>query len=87
MERQTIAANFWVAPDKVRRNGLAPINVTITHNGQRCLFCHKAHLVEWVLCSVLQDYGHLQNNENILQNVCFCRIYSLTLCVSHISTP
>lgn len=38
MERQTIAANFWVAPSKVRRNGLAPINVTITRNGKRASF-------------------------------------------------
>lgn len=38
MERQTIAANFWVAPSKVRRNGLAPINATITRNGQRASF-------------------------------------------------
>lgn len=38
MERQTIAANFWVAPSKVRRNGLAPINVTISRNGQRASF-------------------------------------------------
>ena len=38
MERQTIAANFWVAPSKVRKNGLAPINATITRNGQRASF-------------------------------------------------
>lgn len=38
MERQTIAANFWVAPSNVRKNGLAPINATITRNGQRASF-------------------------------------------------
>lgn len=35
MEKTTLAANFWVSPSKARKNGLAPINLTITLNGQR----------------------------------------------------
>ena len=35
MERRTYAINFWVSPSKARKNGKAPINITITLNGQR----------------------------------------------------
>ena len=38
MERHTFTTNFWVSPSKIRKNGLAPINATITLNGQRASF-------------------------------------------------
>jgi len=38
MERRTYAINFWVSPSKARKNGKAPINITITLNGQRASF-------------------------------------------------
>ena len=38
MERHTFTTNFWVSPSKVRKNGLAPINATITLNGERSSF-------------------------------------------------
>lgn len=42
MEKVTFASNFWVAPSKVRKNGKAPINMTITLNGERASFStHK----------------------------------------------
>lgn len=42
MERTTFASNFWVAPSKVRKNGLSPINLTITLNGEKAsLSTHK----------------------------------------------
>lgn len=42
MEKVTFASNFWVAPSKARKNGKAPINMTITLNGERASFStHK----------------------------------------------
>lgn len=38
MERHTYTINFWVSPSNARKNGTAPINVTITLNGQRASF-------------------------------------------------
>lgn len=38
MERHTFTTNFWVSQSKIRKNGLAPINATITLNGQRASF-------------------------------------------------
>ena len=38
MERHTFTTKFWVSPSKIRKNGLAPINATITLNGQRASF-------------------------------------------------
>ena len=38
MERHTYTINFWVSPSKARKNGKAPINITITLNGQRASF-------------------------------------------------
>ena len=38
MERHTFTTNFLVSPSKVRKNGLAPINATITLNGERASF-------------------------------------------------
>ena len=42
MEKTTFASIFWVAPSKVRKSGKAPINMTITLNGERASFStHK----------------------------------------------
>lgn len=42
MERSTLSINFWVSPSKVRKNGKAPVMLTITLNGQRSsLSIHK----------------------------------------------
>ena len=42
MEKQTFTTNFWVSPSKTRKNGKAPINMTITLNGERASFStHK----------------------------------------------
>jgi len=49
MKRSTFAANFWVSPSKSRKNGLCPINATITLNGERASFStHKyIHPDDW----------------------------------------
>lgn len=42
MERSTLSLNFWVSPSKARKNGKAPINLTVTLNGQRAsMSTHK----------------------------------------------
>lgn len=38
MERHTYTINFWVSPSSARKDGTAPINVTITLNRQRASF-------------------------------------------------
>lgn len=38
MERHTYAVTFYVSPTKSRKNGTAPINATITLNGERASF-------------------------------------------------
>ena len=38
MERHTYTINFWVSPSNARKNGTAPINATITLNGNRASF-------------------------------------------------
>lgn len=38
MERSSFVTNFSVRASKVRKNGLAPIEITITINGERSLF-------------------------------------------------
>lgn len=42
MEKSTFSSFFYVAPSKIRKNGTAPINMTITLNGERASFAtHK----------------------------------------------
>ena len=42
MEKTTFSSFFYVAPSKLRKNGTAPINMTITLNGERASFStHK----------------------------------------------
>lgn len=38
MKRHTFASNFWLSPSKARKNGKAPIEATVTINGQRASF-------------------------------------------------
>ena len=36
MKRRSFATTFCVSPSRVRKNGLSPINLTISYNGSRC---------------------------------------------------
>lgn len=49
MERSSYSINFWIRKDKIRKDGTAPIEVTINLNGERASFStgKKVNVLHW----------------------------------------